>query len=126
MVIKRNDRGRAVYADRDYIVGEIIEACDVIVIPKKELGLTDILMFYVFVWNTNDYALLLGNGSLYNHSYHPNMSWKQIDAQIVFRATHPIKAGEELTHNYNGGYDRQEVVYFLDEERAKFARGESS
>lgn len=112
MVIKRNEKGRAVYADRDYDAGEVVEACEVIVVPKDELSQKDILMFYVFVWGDNDYAVVLGNGSLYNHSYQPNLSWDESGHHLVFTAIRPIKTGEELTHNYNG--------------EAKFARGESS
>jgi uncharacterized protein len=125
MEVRRNEKGRAVYADRDYQEGEIVETCEVIVIPKKELGLTDIMMFYVFVWGEENYAVVLGNGSLYNHSYQPNMAWDEAGHHLVFTAIRAIQAGEELTHNYNGEADREEKVFFLDEDRARFARGET-
>lgn len=126
MVVRRDEKGRGVYADRDYVVGEGIEACEVIVIPKNELSQKDTLMFYVFVWGEDNYALALGTGSLYNHSYHANMSWDERGSQIVFSASRYIQAGEELTINYNGEAEREEEVFFLDTQRAKFARGEKS
>ncbi len=54
-------------------------------------------------------AIALGFGSLYNHSYAPNLGWRcRYREQVIeYTALRAIAAGEELTINYNGhpGHD---------------------
>ena len=47
-------------------------------------------------------ALALGYGSLYNHSYQPNARYDDQPAgAMTFTALRDIRAGEEITINYN-------------------------
>ena len=71
---------------------------------------------YYFDWGTEgDYfALCLGYGSLYNHEYEPNAEYgMDFDALTIdFYAIKAIKAGEEITVNYNGEAGNREKVWF--------------
>jgi SET domain-containing protein len=46
--------------------------------------------------------MVLGYGSLYNHSENPNLIWtaRIRSREIVFWARRDIECGEQLTHNY--------------------------
>ena len=110
--------GRGVFAARDIEPGEIIEICPVLVFSKEELAHVrqTFLDDYYFDWGTEgDYfALCLGYGSLYNHEYEPNAEYgMDFDALTIdFYAIKAIKAGEEITVNYNGEAGNREKVWF--------------
>lgn len=103
-------KGRGVFALRDFKEGEVIENCPVLTFTPKErkhLEKTP-LNYYIYPWrSTRGAALVLGYGSIYNHSYSPNADWKQNfkTNSMVFGATKSIKKGEEITVNYNGEPD---------------------
>lgn len=124
-VLRSKSKGRGVYADRDYRKGAIIERAHVIVFPAQELNEDAVLAHYVFEWAGSHYAIALGTGSLYNHSYAPNLVYvPHADKnEMWYQAIQPIKAGDELTINYNGDPDDTSQVYFLDKKRAVVARG---
>jgi SET domain-containing protein len=125
MEVQRTEKGRGIFATKDYRKGEVVEQAEVIIFPKKELPNDNVLAFYVFEWPGPYYALALGNGSLFNHSYEPNMIYLAYPkrAQMWFQALRRIKEGEELTINYNGDPKNNEIIEFLDPKRAKRARG---
>jgi hypothetical protein len=67
----------------------------------------------VFEYGKGKVALALGFGSLYNHSYKPNARYDDAPSQVKeFRALRDIKAGEEITINYNGAEDIMDPVEF--------------
>lgn len=110
-------RGRGVFAKKKIKKGEVIEICPVIPIPLKEerwLKKTFIDNYY-FEWGSrNQPAIVLGYGSLYNHSYNPNAEHDERvkKKEMVFKALKDIKKGEEITHNYNGEPDNTEKLWF--------------
>jgi len=111
-------KGRGVFALRNFKKGEIVENCPVINITPKErkrVGKT-IFNYYIYPWrSTRSGSLVLGYGSLYNHSFSPNADWKQNfkTQSMVYRALKPIKKGEEVTVNYNGEPDDEtEIDWF--------------
>jgi len=64
-------KGRGVFA-RDLIPdGCEFEVCPVLLLPESQMMETP-LSDYVFEWAPGRVALVLGFGSLYNHSYEPN------------------------------------------------------
>lgn len=107
--------GRGVFADRAFKVGELIEVCELIVMPKEQVTLLEptLLEDYVFVWN-DTVAVVLGNGSLYNHSYTPNAIYlRDFDRGVIrFVAHRDIAPGDEITINYNGDPRSREPVWF--------------
>ena len=76
-----------------------------------------ILEDYVFEYGANHTAILLGYGSLINHSYEPNATY-DINFEnhtFDFYAYTDIKAGEEILINYNGEEDNMDPLWFLDD-----------
>jgi SET domain-containing protein len=107
---------RGVFAAADIAAGQTLEVAPVIVIPRQESQLlsTTRLEDYVFKWGGGCYALALGYGSLYNHSYTPNARYVQDTAARAMRflALRAILRGEEITINYNGRPDAEGDVWF--------------
>lgn len=115
-------KGRGVFALRDFNDGEIIETCPVINITPKERKIVEktIFNFYIYPWrSTLSGSLVLGYGSIYNHSHFPNADWKQNfkTNSMVYRAVRPIKKGEEITVNYNGEPDDQTPIDWFEVEK---------
>ena len=111
-------KGRGIFARRKISQGETIEAAPVVVIPAPELEFLDktVLQDYYFVWGENEEhaALMLGLCSLCNHSFAPNATFdlKPEKLSIEFVAIREIKAGEEVTINYNGDPENQKPIWF--------------
>jgi SET domain-containing protein len=119
VVGKTAGRGRGVFAARDFLPGEVIEVCPVIVSAGAgDEGRIDRTNFfnYYFGWGEGERAcaIALGYGSLYNHSYHPNADHRRDFAAgtITVTAYRPIRAGEEITINYTGEIDCRDPVWF--------------
>jgi len=113
--VSKNQRG--VFAKKKIKKGEIIEICPVIPVPKKQEKYLDktFLLNYYFEWGPrNQPGIVLGYGSLYNHSYTPNAEHDERvkKREMVFTALRDIKKGEEITHNYNGEEDNKDPVWF--------------
>lgn len=100
-------KGRGVFARRSFQPSDLIEIAPVIVVPEEEYPSVERSIFYhyLFTWGTTgkDTALVLGYGSLYNHSYEPNARYfKHFEtSRMQFVAIRPIEPGEEITINYN-------------------------
>ena len=103
--------GRGVFASVDILAGELIERCPIILLSEKETPLikqTELQNYY-FRWGDDrahhQAGIGLGFGSIYNHSYSPNVTYtKLIDQELIdFVAIHNIKKDEEITVNYNFG-----------------------
>ncbi len=113
------NKGRGVFALRDFKVGQIVESCPVINITPKERKQIEktIFNYYIYPWrSTRSGSLVLGYGSIYNHSFTPNADWKQNfkTNSMVYRAIEPIKKGEEITINYNGEPDDTSDIDWFD------------
>ena len=106
---------RCVLADADIAKGEIIEEAPVVIIPKSDMKYIDqtVLTHYEFMWNkeNGEEAIVVGYGSIYNHSFDPNIEFKQNYEKktMVFTALHDIKKGEELCSNYQQGDDPAKI-----------------
>ena len=104
-VRKAPKKGRGVFASKEIKKDKEIERVPVIVVPEEDVfgyTRTSRLADYVFNWKKGEFALALGYGSLYNHSFQPNAQYfiEGRDTQI-YVALRDIKAGEEITINYN-------------------------
>jgi len=101
--------GRGVYARRDIKKDEIIEKCPIIEVPKHDVAnlRESILVTYFFYFGKNKERLIiaLGFGSIYNHTYEPNATYKikHTEKTIDFIALNDIKKDDEITVNYNYG-----------------------
>lgn len=108
---KIENAGRGVFAERPIKKDELIERCPVVLVRENELEQlrqTELLNYY-FMWGEDEVrhkaAICLGFGSLYNHSYSPNATYKKrLDEDVIdFIALSDISLNEEITVNYNHG-----------------------
>lgn len=107
--------GRGVFAKRDFAKGELLEKAPILFLPRGEWPDLEktVVYNYCFYWK-EDYAIALGVGSLFNHSYTPNSLYttNMDDKTVDFRTLKDIQAGEEITVNYNGSPDDTSPVWF--------------
>ncbi len=100
-------RGRGVVALRAFAQGELVERAPVIALSLEDRAriTASELAHYYFEWGEDDEAaaIVLGYGSLYNHSFSPNLGYEFREAELAveFVALRDIAAGEELAINYN-------------------------
>jgi SET domain-containing protein len=106
IVSNAGHKGRGVFTSKVLKKGDLIELCPVIELTRKEHQqlVGHILENYTFVWNSRkkSVALLLGFGSLYNHSKKSNADYNinSKTGMMEFTALKTIKAGEEITIDY--------------------------
>ncbi|MGF9695881.1 SET domain-containing protein [Paenibacillus sp. MABNR03] len=110
---------RGVFATVDIPKGQLIHQAPVVPYPNEDHEHVEktILEDYVFEYGANHTAILLGYGSLINHSYEPNATY-DINFEnhtFDFYAYKDIKAGEEVLINYNGEEDNMDPLWFLDD-----------
>jgi len=104
-----NEKGRGVFASHDISAGEIVELSPVLIIEPQHTSRIDgmVLEDYVFIWKPEggevSLAVALGFGSLFNHSFQPNIVYhRQFERRLIeFKALRDIAAGEEVVVNYN-------------------------
>ena len=110
--------GRGVFTAEDIKKGSIVEICPVIVLPKKDRAHLDQtkLHDYYFIWGKKEKkcAIILGFGSIYNHSFKPNAEYDPDfkGKTLSFYALKKIKAGTEITVIYNGTPSEQSDLWF--------------
>lgn len=96
--------GRGVFATEPLSIGDVIETCPVLRVPKDQMDLIDstLLFEYYYIWN-GDVGVALGFGSLYNNSATPNAEYIKVTANdtLVIRALTPIATGDEITISYS-------------------------
>lgn len=103
--------GNGVFALREFKKNEVIEICPAIFIPIEEFEVLKKtkMYFYYFEYTNKEFAVVLGYGSIYNHSYHPNAQYRFNFRKkvMVVRAIKKIRQGEEIFFNYNfWAYDK--------------------
>lgn len=108
----RNAKGRGVIATKDFNKEDIVEVCPVIIYDDKNQLVPD---DHSYEWDNGRWCFVLGYGSLYNHSYAPNVDYHREykNETIVYEAITPIKKGDELLINYNGFPEKTEPVDFV-------------
>lgn len=103
--------GLGVFTIGDIKVGEVIEECHHIPLTQKFNETDKFLQTYLFSWpkvNARVTTVVLGYGSIYNHSKDPNITWDTDEVRniFVFKTIKDIKAGEELCSYYGEGYEK--------------------
>ena len=98
--VREGRLGRGVFATRGFAKGETVEVCPTLELADSE----SVGRLGDYVFGTEDeqvVLLILGFGSLYNHSSDPNLEYVQ-DAPdaIIFLTLREVEAGEELTIDY--------------------------
>ena len=101
-------KGKGVFTNEAITANTLIEIAPVIICPAADIPLIDKtnLYNYYFKWGNlqTEIAIALGYGSMYNHSYTPNVAYKMDYEQqtISFVAWEYIAAETELFINFNG------------------------
>jgi SET domain-containing protein len=105
--------GKGVFAKSPIKSGEIIEACHFIFLDNKNWESVDNnLKEYVFSWPRDvlngKSAVVLGWGSIYNHSKNNNADWRtDLENNLfVFYTKKDIEIGEEICTNYGDLYEQ--------------------
>ena len=100
-------KGRGVFTKQKIFKDELIETCQIIAFSEADAEKIEetFLSNYWFGWTDdpkNYGAFALGNGSLYNHSSHPNAKFiKDFDHGFIhFVALEDIPVGNEITVKY--------------------------
>ncbi|MFH0749940.1 MAG: SET domain-containing protein [Candidatus Gottesmanbacteria bacterium] len=125
VVKETGKKGRGVFAGKNFVKGEIIETCPIVYLSPKERTHCEhtILAYYLYPWTSMRCgAMVLGYGSIYNHSFTPNTQWKQdFHAKtMIYQAVRNIKTGEEITVNYNGKAEDQKPIDWFGEFAKKY------
>ncbi len=102
------DKGRGVFALRDFKKGEVVEISPVVPVSKESINQNgDAPDGYLLDWDGNyeneEYCMPLGYVMMYNHSAEPNIGLEQDfdEYTMTVTALRDIKRGEELCWNYN-------------------------
>jgi uncharacterized protein len=114
-VKKTKHKGLGVFARQPIPKGTVIERAPVLLVPLDQLAdgkKNKFLNTYMYVWTKKAFAIALGYGSLYNHSFEPNAEYIFGPRRLTYRALKDIEKGEEITINYNYYPDNREPMGF--------------
>ncbi len=117
-VADTGDKGRGVFTENPIAANTVIEVAHAITLSKEDRKYIDLTLLhdYIFEWGNEreECAMALGMVPIYNHSYDSNCTYiMQYDVQqFLIMTVKEIKAGEELTINYNGEPDDGTSVWF--------------
>ena len=118
-ISETESKGRGIFTRNAIKADTQIEKSPVIVMTNDDRQLLDktLLHDYIFEWQpegANLCCMALGWVPLYNHSYSSNCEYGMDyeDGTINILTVRDIKAGEELTINYNGTWNNTEKVWF--------------
>lgn len=102
------DKGRGVFALRDFKKGEVLELAPVIPVSKRNVidngeAPDGYLLEWDGLYEDEEYCMPLGYVMLYNHSQSPNIILDQDFENYIMSVTalRDISQGEELCWNYN-------------------------
>ncbi len=114
--LSKGEFNRGVFATCDIAKGKLFHEAPVIPYPNEQHQLIEhtVLADYVFEYGINHTAIILGYGSLFNHSYEPNATY-DINFEnhtFIYYAYKDIKAGEEILINYNGEIEDKTPLWF--------------
>lgn len=112
-------KGRGIFTKKSIKADTLIETAPVIIMSKEDRVHIDktLLHDYIFEWQPDGAdmcCMALGWIPLYNHSYQSNCEYfMDYDEKAMFiKSIRDIKAGEELTINYNGPWNDEKKLWF--------------
>jgi len=115
---KTINKGRGVFSKENIKARIVIEHSPVIVMSAEDRARIEKtkLYNYIFAWGEKEDLCCIGLGfiSLYNHSYSSNCEYiMDFEKQTIqVKTVREIKAGEELTINYNGNWNNKTEIWF--------------
>lgn len=111
-------RGRGVFTRQDIPAETVIESSPVLVMSGEERRVLDLTLLhdYIFEWGEDkaQCCVALGYLSLYNHASPSNCEYfMDYEEDIIWiKTVRVIRAGEELSINYNGHFTNVDPVWF--------------
>ena len=96
--------GFGVFASQDIDEGIIVETCYCVKTYNQPFNPC---FDYLFQLTNTESLIPFGYGSIYNHSYTPNIHWRMVNMEkpiMEFFSLKNIKVGDELCHNYGPMY----------------------
>lgn len=115
-IASSDGRGRGVFTARELTKGDLIEFCPLVLIPKKDQSCIhqSILHDYYFLSPESDMCIVLGYGSIYNHSFSPNADivFDIPNQQLEIHCVAGIMAGEEIFIDYTGDIKDAPKLWF--------------
>lgn len=121
-VAQSSIHGRGVFTSSTLEEGSLLEICPVIIIPEKDLETLHqtVLHDYYYYWGVEEKegCIVLGFGSVYNHSSNPNAECvpDYENKSFNYFTLRNIEEGEEITVNYNGDLGGNTVLWFDEKE----------
>jgi len=117
-----------VLAKTQFARGEIVEICPCIILGEEAKTIDKIKdTIFEIDRDKNEWALVLGYGSLYRHNKKANLeyAYNKLTKQMYFITKKVVKLGEELTINYGQDYWMERMTFktFGDEERTDRNQG---
>lgn len=117
LIIRRNKKGRGVYAVHGFKRGQIVCACPVLVWPGN-IAADRFIGRYLWSWSDPNgtthmcEALCLGISALFNHSPKPNTGSQRLYARqrMIHKALRDIERGEEILIDYGPAADCFKVL----------------
>jgi len=108
-IIEIAGKGRGVLATQKINKGEVIETCPIIPISDKEADFIqnqseNLKYYYLFQEDLKRCCIMLGYGSIYNHSLTPNADIdypeEKSEKYLQFKALRNIEVDEEIVFDY--------------------------
>ena len=113
----KRSMGRGCYANRDISAGHVITECEIIVLSHHDTLIIrqTVLKRYYYNFSADSGCIVLGVGSLFNHTERSNVGFVLVQKQnrnmMQFYAKIDIRTNEELLINYDDdGADAHEDV----------------
>lgn len=113
------EKGRGIFTREELSAETVVECSPVIVMDGEARKLLDQtrLHDYIFEWLPDGQSLCcmaMGYLPLYNHSFTSNCEYfmDYSSETMSIKTVRHIKAGEELTINYNGDWDDATALWF--------------
>ena len=111
-------RGRGVFTAHEIGPGDLIEISPLIIVPPNEVRTIHqtILHDYYYLWPSPEGSacIVLGYGSLYNHSFEPNgeITMDLDKNEFEIKCIKDIEPGEEIFVDYLGGSKEVSTLWF--------------
>ena len=102
--------GNGVFALRSFKANDVVEECPILTIPRDDRYVANLYIFKDYS-SPSKVMLLLGYGSLYNHSKNKaNAFFQQTRQSVVFIASRDIQTGEEILINYGDDFWETQIM----------------
>lgn len=98
--------GRGLFATRNLRPGTVVEVAPVLLIPPEEVDTLDetVVRWYVFDWDGESHAVVLGKASMCNHDEDANAELVLDEAEqgpvAELTVSRAVRRGEELLLDY--------------------------